>query len=64
MNRQTGDQHDRHAQFERILDRLRVTPQHFLDLAHGIGSEAVTTVDEAQPILIRPSKIRWPLTYF
>ena len=64
MNRQTGDQHDRQAQFERILDRLRVTPQHFLDLAHGIGSEAVTTVDEAQPILIRPSKIRWPLTYF
>jgi CubicO group peptidase (beta-lactamase class C family) len=63
MNPQTGDQHDQQAQFEQILDRLRVTPQHFLDLTHGIGREAVSTVDEAQPILIRPSKTRWPLTY-
>jgi len=62
MNPQTGDQHHRQAQFEQILDRLRVTPQHFLDLTHGIGREAVSTVDEAQPILIRPSKARWPLT--
>jgi CubicO group peptidase (beta-lactamase class C family) len=63
MNRKTGDQHDQQAQFEQILDRLKVTPQHFLDLTHSIGREAVSTVDEAQPILIRPSKIRWPLTY-
>jgi CubicO group peptidase (beta-lactamase class C family) len=63
MSPQTGDQHDHQAQFEQILDRLRVTPQHFLDLTHGIGREAVSTVDEAQPILIRPSKISWPLTY-
>jgi CubicO group peptidase (beta-lactamase class C family) len=63
MKRQSSDQNDQQAQFEQILDRLRVTPQRFLDLAHGIGREAVQTVDEAQPILVRPSRIRWPLTY-
>ena len=60
MNPKTGDHQ---AQFEQILDRLRVTSQHFLDLARGIGREAASTVDEAQPILLRPSKTRWPLTY-
>lgn len=64
MNRQSGDDHDQQAQFEQILDRLRVTPQYFLDVAHSLGHEAVQTIEEAQPILIRPSKIRWPLTYF
>jgi hypothetical protein len=57
------NKHQRQAQFEQILDRLRVTPQHFLDLTHSIGREAVSTVDEAQPIFIQPSKILWTLTY-
>jgi hypothetical protein len=61
MNRNTENQR---AQFEQILDRLRITPQDFLDLAHGIGQAVVSTVDEAQPNLIRPSKIRWPITLF
>ena len=61
--RKSAAERDQQAQFAQILDRLRVTPQHFLDLTHGIGREAVSTVDEAQPILIRPSKARWPLTY-
>jgi CubicO group peptidase (beta-lactamase class C family) len=63
MTRQTRDQHDLQSQFEQILDRLRITPQHFLDLARGIGREAILTADEAQPILIGPSKTRWPFTY-
>jgi CubicO group peptidase (beta-lactamase class C family) len=61
MNRQTDD---KQAHFQQILDRLRVTPQRFLDVTHDIGREAISTVDEAQPILIRPSKVRWPLTHF
>ena len=63
MKRQSGDQDDHQVQFEQILDRLRITPQYFFDLAHGIGREAVPSVNEVHPILIRPSRIRWPLTY-
>jgi CubicO group peptidase (beta-lactamase class C family) len=64
MNRDTNDHRDQQAQFEQILHRLRVTPEYFMDLAHSIGREAVSTADEAQPILIRPSRIPWPFTYF
>ena len=64
MNRDTNDHRDQQAQFEQILHRLRVTPEYFMDLAHSIGREAVSTADEAQPILTRPSKIPWPFTYF
>ncbi len=64
MSQQAIDRHDRQAPFEQILDRLRVTQQQFLDLTHSIGHDVVTSVDEAQTTLIRPSKIRWPLTYF
>ena len=63
MNRQPDNLDDQKVQFEQILNRLRITPQHFLDLAQGIGREAISTVDEAQRNLIRPSKTRWPLTY-
>jgi CubicO group peptidase (beta-lactamase class C family) len=64
MNPQTGDKYDRQAPFELMLDRLKVTPQHFLDLAHGIGSEAISTFVDIEPTLIRPSRMFWPLTYF
>ncbi len=52
---------DERVQFETMLDRLRVTPQRFLDLQHDIGRDAVTIVDELQPVVIRPRKAPWLL---
>jgi len=56
--------HETDVQTVRILDALRITPQHFLDFEHGIGRQAVSTVDKINPILIRPSRTRWPFTEF
>jgi hypothetical protein len=53
---------DQDAQIVRILDALRITPQRFLDFEHDIGREARSTVDKIEPILIRPSRTRWPFT--
>ena len=50
------------AQTARVLDALRITPQHFLDFKHGLGQHAVSTVDTITPVLIRPSRTRWPFT--
>jgi len=48
---------DGRVQFETMLDRLRITPQRFLDLQHDIGRDAITTVDDLQPVLIRPRRM-------
>lgn len=53
---------DQDARIKGFLDALRITPQRFLHSEHDIGREAVTTVDTIDPVLIRPSRIRWPLT--
>jgi CubicO group peptidase (beta-lactamase class C family) len=53
---------EQHTQVGRVLDALGLTPQRVLDMQHSIASEAVSTVDEIQPILIRPSRVRWPFT--
>lgn len=61
MARSPGDEDLR---IGRVLDALGLTPQHFLDAEHNIGRKALSTVDQIQPTLIRPSKIRWPFTIF
>ena len=40
--------------FERSLNTLGVTTQRFVELAHQIGRESVTTVDKIEPVLSRP----------
>jgi hypothetical protein len=55
---------DERVRFETMLDRLRVTPQRFLDLQHDIGRDAVIFVEELQPVVIRPRKTPWLLQPF
>jgi len=54
--------HETDVHTVRILDALKITPQHFLDFEHDIGRQAKSTVDKINPILIRPSRTRWPFT--
>jgi CubicO group peptidase (beta-lactamase class C family) len=60
MTRSVSDQE---VQAGRVLDALGITAQQFLDFEHDIGREAVSTVDQIEPILVRPSRVRWPLTF-
>lgn len=50
------------ARAVRTLDALKLTPQHFLDAKHDFGRWSRSTVDRLEPVLIRPSRVGWPLT--
>src|SRR5262245_35671903 len=43
----------------RVLDSLRITPQHFLDAKHNLGREARSIVDKIDPVLTRAKKGRY-----
>ena len=53
---------DRNAEVGGILDSLGITTQRLLDFEHGIGRASVSTVDKLEPVLMRPSRVRWPFT--
>jgi CubicO group peptidase (beta-lactamase class C family) len=52
------------SQVKRILDSLKVTPQQLLDHPADVARGAVSTVDNIEPDLVRPSLGWWPLSWF
>lgn len=51
-------------QSRRIFDRLRVTPQHFLDYESGRAHELFTPLTEIEWTVTRRGWWLWPLNYF
>ena len=52
------------AQLKRVLDSMKVTPQQLLEHEHKVARGAFSSVDDLVPNLVRPSRTRWPLSWF
>jgi hypothetical protein len=53
---------DRDQQSGRIFDDLAITPEQFAHIGRDIGREAVSTVDEIEPVLVSPRKFGRPFS--
>jgi hypothetical protein len=55
--------HDVDPQVRQIFDRLRITPQHFLDYQSGLADQLFTPVTEVDWTFARRRAWQWPLYY-
>src|SRR5262245_3672847 len=55
--------HDLDPQVRRIFDRLKVTPQHFLDYERGLAHQVFTPVTEVVWTVIDRRAWLWPFYY-
>jgi hypothetical protein len=51
-------------QLKDVLDSLKVTQRELLDHEQKVTRGAFSSVDDLQPNLVRPSRTRWPLSWF
>ena len=56
--------HPGRFQLKEVLDTLKVTQRDLVEHERKVTRGAFSSVDDLQPNLVRPSRIRWPLSWF